>query len=93
MKICNKVAFIQLIFNRYYSGYSATDKTSLFALRNLVNWRDVVSDAQHNPTPCKRFVKLVLDANIIAAALRLFGMETTDDQPTKHRFNPELAGL
>lgn len=91
MRICNKVAFIQLIFNRYYSGSSATDKTSLFALRNLVNWRDVVSDAQHNPAPCKRFVNLVLDANIIAAALTFFGMETTDDQPTKHSFNPELA--
>ena len=56
-----------------------------------MNWRDVVSDAQHNPAPCKRFVNLVLDANIIAAALKFFGMETTDDQPTKHRFNPELA--
>ena len=91
MKIGNKVAFIQLIFNRYYSDSSATDKTSLFALRNLVNWRDVVSDAQHNPTPCKRFVNLVLDVNIIAAALTFFRMETTDDQPTKHSFNPELA--
>ena len=54
-----------------------------------MNWRDVVSDAQHSPAPCKWFVNLVLDANIIAAALKFFGMETTDDQPTKHSFNPE----
>ena len=84
-------SFIQLIFSRYYSGSSATDKTSLFALRNLVNWRDVVSDAQHKPAPCKRFVNLVLDANIITAALKFFGMGTMTDQPTKHSFNPELA--
>ena len=34
---------------------------------------------------------VVLDANIIAAALKFFRMETTDDQPTKHSLNPELA--
>ena len=56
-----------------------------------MNWRDVVSDAQHNPAPCKRFVNLVLDADIIAAALKFFGMETTDDTPTQNSFNPELA--
>lgn len=56
-----------------------------------MNWRDVVSDAQHNPAPCKRFVNLVLDADIIAAALKFFGMETTDDQPTMHSFNTDLA--
>lgn len=79
----------QLIFSRYYSGSSASDKTSLFALRNLVNWRDVVSDAQHNPAPCKRFVNLILDADIIAAALKFFGMTSADDKPTKHCFDSE----
>ena len=56
-----------------------------------MNWRDVVSDAQHKPAPCKRFVNLVLDASIIAAALKFFGMETTEDQPTKHSISPGLA--
>ena len=74
-----------------YSGSSASDKTSLFALRNLVNWRDVVSDAQQKPAPCKRFVNLVLDASIIAAALKFFGMETTEDTPTKTSISPGLA--
>ena len=80
-----------MIFSRYYSGSSANDKTSLFALRNLVNWRDVGSDAQHKPAPCKRFVNLVLDADIIAAALKFFGMASIDDRPTKHCFSDELA--
>ena len=80
-----------MIFSRYYNGSSATDKTSLFALRNLVNGRDVVSNAQHKPAPCKRFFNLVLDASIIAAALKFFGMEPTDDKPTAHGFSDELA--
>jgi len=63
-----------LIFSRYYSGSSACDKTSLFALRNLVNRCDVFTDAQQKPAPWKRFVDLVLDADIIAAVLVFFGM-------------------
>ena len=50
-----------------------------------------MSDAQHKPAPCKRFVNLVLDADIIAAALKFFGMESTDDKPTAHGFSDELA--
>lgn len=84
--------FFQLIFSRYYSGSSASDKTSLFALRNLINWRDVVTDAQHKPAPCKRFVNLVLDAEVIAAALTFFGMTSTEGRPTKHGFNREEMG-
>ena len=51
----------------------------------------MVSDAQHKPAPCKRFVNLVLDADIIAAALKFFGMASIDDRPTKHCFSDELA--
>lgn len=85
--------FFQLIFSRYYSGSSASDKTSLFALRNLVNWRDVVSDAQHNSAPCKRFVNMVLDADIIAAALKFFGRTSSDDKPTKHSFDSDFMRI
>ena len=84
-------SFIQLMFSRYYSGSSTSDKTSLFALRNFVNWRDVVSDAQQKPAPCKRFANLVLDASIMAAALKFFGMERTEDTPTKLSISQELA--
>lgn len=51
----------------------------------------MVSDAQHKPAPCKIFVNLVLDADIIAAALKFFGMASIDDRPTKHCFSDELA--
>ena len=80
-----------MIFSRYYSGSSACDKTSLFASRNLINWRDVVTDAQQKPAPCKRFVDLILDADIIAAALVFFGMVDVKDTPTKHGFSDEMA--
>lgn len=59
-------------------------------LRNLVNWRDVITDAKNKPAPCKRFVNLVLDSDIIAAALEFFGMKTTDNEPTKHIINDML---
>lgn len=80
-----------MIFSRYYSGSSACDKTSLFALRNLINWRDVITDAQQKPAPCKRFVDLILDADIVAAALVFFGMVDVKDTPTKHGFSSEMA--
>lgn len=83
----------QLIFSRYYSGSSACDKTSLFALRNLVNWCDVFTDAQQKPAPWKRFVDLVLDADIIAAVLVFFGMVDVEDTPTKHGFSNQMANI
>ena len=80
----------QLIFSRYYSRSSACDKTSLFALRNIVNRQDVVTDAQQKPAPCKRFTDLILDADIIATALVFFGMADVNDHPTKHGFSNEM---
>ena len=80
----------QLIFARFYSGSSACDRTSLFALRNLIDWRDIVADAQHNPAPCKRFLNLVLNAKIIAAGLKFFGMSSVNDKPTKNSFDEKM---
>jgi hypothetical protein len=71
--------FLQLIFSRFYSGSSACDRTSLFALHNLINWRDVVTDAQHKPARCKRFLNLVLDAQIITAGMKFFGMNNVKE--------------
>ena len=80
-----------MIVSRYYSGSSACDKTSLFALRNLINWRDVITDTQQKPAPCKRFVDLILDAGIIAAALVFVGVVDVKDTPTKDGFSNEMA--
>jgi len=68
----------RIYFKRFYSGSSACDITSLFALRNMVNWRNVVSDPHNRPDQYKRFINLVVDADIIAAAMHFFGMESRD---------------
>ena len=49
----------------------------------------MVTDAEHNPASCKRFVNLVLDADITVAAMQFFGMENMTDLPTKHIFGPD----
>ena len=77
----------KLTFSRLYIGSSACDRTSLFAIRNLINWLDVVADAQHKPAACKRFLNVVLDAQIITAELTFFGMNTVKDKPTKNSFS------
>ena len=51
----------------------------------------MVSDTQQKPALCKRFVKLGLDASIIATAHMFFGKETTENTPTKHTISRELA--
>ncbi|KAJ7386888.1 hypothetical protein OS493_006922 [Desmophyllum pertusum] len=78
-------------FVKTVSGGSASDRTSLFALRNLVNWRDVVTDSNCRPAQCKRFINLVLDAEIIAAAFHFFGMESIEDAPSKHGFSDTMT--
>lgn len=62
----------------------------MFALRNQVNWRDVVTNADEKPAPCKRFLSLVLDAQILAAAMEFFGMKSMDDMPSKNGFPEEI---
>ena len=52
----------------------------------------MVSDTQQKPAPCKRFVKLGLDASIIAAAHMFFGKETTENTPTKHTISNRTQG-
>lgn len=74
----------QIIFKRFYNGGSASDRTSLFALRNLV------TDSHCRPQR-KRFISLVLDADIVASAFHFFGMESLEDAPSKHAFSGTMA--
>lgn len=57
----------------------------------MVNWRDVVTDSHCRPAQCKRFINLVLDADIIAAALHFFGMKSFEDTPNKNGFSGTMA--
>ena len=39
----------------------------------------------------KRFISLVLDADIVATAFHFFGMESLEDAPSKHAFSGTMA--
>ncbi len=42
----------------------------------------MVSDAEKKPVQCKRFLHLVLDSQIIAAAMKFFGSKTVENKPS-----------
>ena len=43
------------------------------------------------PSQCKRFISLVLDADIIPPAFHFFGMKSLEDAPSKHGFSDTMA--
>ncbi len=49
------------------------------------------SDSHSRPAQCKRFVYLVLDADIIAAAHHFLGMNKNDDFPSHNAFDDTFA--
>ena len=51
----------------------------------------MVTDSHSRPAQCKRFISLVLDADIIAAAFHFFDMESFEDAPSKHGFSDTMA--
>ena len=50
-----------------------------------------MTDSHFWPAQCMRFISLVLDADIIAAAFHFFGMESFEDAPSKHGFSDTMA--
>ena len=50
-----------------------------------------MTDSHCRPAQCKRFISLVLDADIIVAAFHFFGMESFEDAPSKHGFSDTMA--
>ena len=52
-----------------------------------------MADAQHKPAACKRFLNVVLGAQIITAGLQFFGMNTVKDKPTKNGFSESMKDV
>ena len=50
-----------------------------------------MTDSNCRPAQCKRFINLVFDADIIAAAFHFFDMESFEDAPSKHGFSDTMA--
>lgn len=57
------------------------DGGTLYQLRNLINWRNVVSDPSNDVNSCEDFFLLVLTAHILAAAMEILGMQSLSDTP------------
>ena len=70
---------IQVIWKRLYNSTTATDKGSLYQLKNLINQTSVPSDPQNNMNAAEDFLLLVLHAHIVAAANILQSINTTND--------------
>ena len=58
------------------------DQGTLFQLKRLINRRNVVNDPSKSVASCEEFFLLVVEAHIIASAMKLFGMKNLDDSPS-----------
>lgn len=61
------------------------DGGTLYQLRNLVNRRNVVS------SPFDAFLELVTTAHILAAATKVFGMDSLSEPPYPSLFPPGVT--
>lgn len=59
------------------------DYGTLYQLRNLVNRRNVVRDPKKNFNACNDFFCLVVTCHVIAAGMKVLGMEMLDSSPTE----------
>lgn len=78
--------YLQLIYQRFYSTVSATDKCSLFADRNYINRRNVKADAHHAYAPNKQMFLLAVRSRIVASAMKILGMKKLEDSPTANHY-------
>ena len=52
----------------------------MFADRNLVNRRNVVTDVSENIDSCKQFFLLEIQAKVVACVVDVLGISAIDDQ-------------
>ena len=60
---------------------STTDHSTLQHLRNLINRRNVVSDAKRDVNANEDFFLLVVQSLVISAAMKVFKLDTVDSFP------------
>ena len=80
------MTYYQVIWHQLYDLGSCRDNRKLYAVRNLLDERNVTVDPHNNIYTCGEFVDRVLDAYLICGALEYFGMENVDDEPTMNGF-------
>ena len=72
-----------MAFEAFYHSTSARDKCTLYSDRNLIDRRNVSSDVSHRVNPCKKFFALMIRARVVAATMKILGMEAVDGMPEK----------
>ncbi|XP_053407578.1 uncharacterized protein LOC123533412 [Mercenaria mercenaria] len=84
------INFVQMIYQTFYK--QSADRGTLWQLRNVVNRRDVSGPKEvvQKLRPHQTFIEDTLDAHIVAATLRHFGMATCEDKPTRNCPHPLL---
>jgi len=76
-----------VIFRKYFDQQSAKDGGTLCQLRNIINRSNVTGNVKKEMNATADFLKSILNAHVIAAALKFFGMEKTSDEPTEHMWD------
>ena len=71
-----------------YSGKSAKDKGTMKQLENVIHRSNVPSTVKNNFSAAQDFFDLVLEAHVVAAAMKFFGMSSMENLPTNHVFPP-----
>ena len=82
-----------MIYSRFFSGKSDGDLCTLFADRTLINRRNVTGDVHSSYRANRDFLSLVFKSRILAAAMKVLGMEGKSGIPTKHSLPPNMEKL
>lgn len=62
----------------------------MYSDKNLVNRRNVKGDVTAAVNPCRRFFEMEVEARLIAATLKILGMDDIDGKPKGNKF-PDSA--
>ena len=77
------------MWSRLYKYSSASNKGTMYQLRNLINRRNVRNKPDKDVNACEDFFLSFVRSHIIAAAISLFGMESHDSRPDENIFPPD----
>ena len=83
--------YFQLIYNRFFSGKSEGDSCTLFSDRTLINRRNVTGDPHAAYRPNRDFLITVLKSRVIAAAMKVLGIDSKSASPSKYPLPPNTA--
>ena len=63
----------------------------MFSDRTLINRRNVKGNVSAAANACCRFFQLEIEARVIAAAMKVLGMNSIDDKQTRNHDLPDEA--